>query len=516
MANVRVIPASVRKPDILRVAAYCRVSSNSEDQLHSYATQIRNYTETISRHRGWKLIDVYADSGLTGTETESRDEFNRMLADCRRGKIDRILVKSISRFARNTRDCLVVLRELSALGVAVHFEKENISTDTLTTEFMVSVYSSLAQEESVSISQNQRISYQRRMERGEFITCKPPFGYCMPDRKNLEIIPEEAEIVRWIYDRYLNGKSSVWIAAELTKRNVPTTDGKTRWRESAVLYILTNEKYIGNSLCQKKFSAGFPFKKQINHGEKDQYYIEQTHPAIITEETFERARTLREQRGKREKGPQREYPLRKKILCGHCGSVFSRRASKSGQVCWVCRTHDKNAAECPMGPIPEAAFHEAFVRMYRKLRANRETVLKPSIIQLETLNGILQKKNPEILAVNKAIAEVNEQTYNLNRLHSGGLLDTDICMSKLKQAAARLLELRRERRRVLENDEVEDTAAILRETMKKLENAPETLEEFDDALFTGLVDSITVKTGRILRFRLYGGYELAEQMREGL
>ena len=198
MATVRVIPASVRKPDILRVAAYCRVSSNSDDQLHSYAAQIRNYTETISRHRGWKLIDVYADEAVTGTDTEKRDDFNRMLSDCRRGKIDRILVKSISRFARNTRDCLVVLRELSGLGVAVHFEKENIGTDTLTTEFMVSVYSSLAQEESVSISQNQRMSYQRRMERGEFITCKAPFGYCMPDKKNLEIVPAEAETVRWM------------------------------------------------------------------------------------------------------------------------------------------------------------------------------------------------------------------------------------------------------------------------------------------------------------------------------
>ena len=232
MATVRVIPASVRKPDILRVAAYCRVSSNSDDQLHSYAAQIRNYTETISRHRGWKLIDVYADEAVTGTDTEKRDDFNRMLSDCRRGKIDRILVKSISRFARNTRDCLVVLRELSGLGVAVHFEKENIGTDTLTTEFMVSVYSSLAQEESVSISQNQRMSYQRRMERGEFITCKAPFGYCMPDKKNLEIVPEEAETVRWIYNAYLNGRSAGWIAAELTRRNIPTVDGKSRWREN--------------------------------------------------------------------------------------------------------------------------------------------------------------------------------------------------------------------------------------------------------------------------------------------
>ena len=516
MASVRVIPASVRKPDVLRVAAYCRVSSSSEDQLHSYAAQIRAYSETISRHKGWKLIDVYADEGLTGTKTDRREDFNRMLSDCRKGKIDRILVKSISRFARNTRDCLVVLRELTALGVAVYFEKENIGTDTLTTEFMVSVYSSLAQEESVSISQNQRMSYQRRMERGELITCKAPFGYRIADKKNLEIIAEEAEIVRWIYERYLNGKSSAWIAGELTRRNIPTTDGKSQWRENAVLYILTNEKYIGDTLCQKKFSTGFPFRKQINHGERDQYYIEQTHPGIIAPETFQRTQELLKERGQREKHSHSAYLLSRKIRCGHCGSLFSRRAGKNGCVYWVCRRHDHNAAECPVGPIPEASFYETFTQMYNKLRTNMDTVLKPAVTQLETLNEILQKKNPEILAVNRAIAETSEQIYNLNRLQSNGLLDPDVCMGKLKQLAARLLELRRERRQILQNDDVEDTAAILRETMKKLKKSPKKLEAFDESLFTGLIDAITAESGGILRFRLYGGYELPERIREAL
>ena len=174
MVNVKMIPPREKTPEILRVAAYCQVSSDSADQNHSYATQIRAYTEKIGQHDGWELVDVYADEGLTGTRMDQRDDFNRMLADCRKGRIDRVLVKSISRFARNTRDCLTALRELTALGVTVCFEKENIDTDTLTTELMVSVSAALAQEESVSISKNQRISYQRRMERGEFITCKAP------------------------------------------------------------------------------------------------------------------------------------------------------------------------------------------------------------------------------------------------------------------------------------------------------------------------------------------------------
>ena len=177
MANVKVIPPRDKTPDILRVAAYCRVGSDSSDQLHSYAAQIRNYTNEISKHDNWELVDIYADEAVSGTKMDKREDFSRMLADCRKGKIDKILVKSISRFARNTKDCLTVLRELTPLGVSICFKKENINTETLTTELWVSVFGALSQEESISISKNQRISYQRRMERGDFITCKAPFGY---------------------------------------------------------------------------------------------------------------------------------------------------------------------------------------------------------------------------------------------------------------------------------------------------------------------------------------------------
>ena len=190
-SNVTYIPPKAAKPEALRVAAYCRVSSDSSDQLHSYATQIKAYTEQIGAHADWELVDVYADEGLTGTRMDKREDFKRLLADCRKGKVDRVLCKSISRFARNTRDCLATLRELSALGVTVYFEKENIDTGTLTSELMVSVSGALAQQESISISQNQRMSYKRRMERGEFITCKAPFGYRLVEGKELEIIQKK-------------------------------------------------------------------------------------------------------------------------------------------------------------------------------------------------------------------------------------------------------------------------------------------------------------------------------------
>ena len=207
MAQVKIIAPQTREAEHLRVAAYCRVSSDSKDQLHSYAAQIRSYTEEIAQHDGWELVDVYADEGLTGTRMDRREDFNRMMADCRKGKIDRILVKSVSRFARNTRDCLSALRELSTMGVSVRFEKENIDTKTLTTELMVSVSGSLAQQESISISANQKMSYQRRMERGEFITCTAPYGYRIVNKKDLEIVPEEAATVRWIFDAYTYGQA---------------------------------------------------------------------------------------------------------------------------------------------------------------------------------------------------------------------------------------------------------------------------------------------------------------------
>ena len=266
--NVTVIPPSERKPDTLRVAAYCRVSSDSSDQLHSYASQIRKYTEEISHHQGWELVDIYADEGLTGTRMEQREDFNRMMADCRKGRIDKVLVKSVSRFARNTKDCLAALRELMSLGVTVYFEKENINTETLTTELMVSVSGALAQQESISTSQNQRISYKRRMERGEFITCKAPYGYRIKDGKNLEIHEKEASIIRLIFTRYLSGESTTEIAAALTDMGLRTSGWEGACgTPSAVSYILQNEKYIGDALCQKTLATdSFPFIKKEKPG----------------------------------------------------------------------------------------------------------------------------------------------------------------------------------------------------------------------------------------------------------
>jgi len=513
-SNVIIIPPSESKPDTLRVAAYCRVSSDSSDQLHSYAAQIRKYTAEIGNHEGWELVDIYADEGLTGTRMDKREDFNRMLSDCRKGKIDKVLVKSVSRFARNTKDCLAALRELMSLGVTVYFEKENINTETLTTELMVSVSGALAQQESISTSQNQRISYKRRMERGEFITCKAPFGYRLIDGKNLEIVPAEAEQVRWIFNAYLGGHSLAWIAEQMTQKGFRTTDGRPYWQETTVLYLLTNEKYVGDSLCQKTFTSEFPYVEKRNQGEVDQYYTEHTHPAIITKEMFEKAHGLRLRRAQRNYAPKATYPLTLKIVCGKCGTPFIRRTTKKGYVSWACRKHDDRAADCPIGRIPEREIYAAFVRMYNKLRLHEGVIITPALTQLQELNNALQRGNPAMLEINKAIAASSEQSYKVTTLQSKGLLDAAVCSAKLMDIEAKLAELRRERRRLLKNEDIEAVIDTLRQTANLIHSGPERLERFDEVLFADLVEKITAESQTRIRFRLYGGIELTEPLRE--
>ena len=501
MATVKVIEPQAAQSEHLRVAAYCRVSSDSKDQLHSYAAQIRNYTEEIAQHDGWELVDVYADEGLTGTRMDKREDFNRMMADCRKGKIDRILVKSVSRFARNTKDCLSALRELSGIGVTVRFEKENIDTKTLTTELMVSVSGSLAQQESISISANQRMSYQRRMEKGEFIVCDAPYGYRMVDKKNLAIIPEEAAAVRWIFDSYLKGHSMIWIAEALTAKGIPPQRNEGRWAKTGIRYILTNEKYIGDSLCQKTYTCGFPFVRKQNNGEQMQYYVENTHPAIIEKEAFEKVQALLQRKGARAKTRRHKSPLTMKIFCGNCGTPFLRRQGSNGDIYWVCRKHNQNASACPIGRIPEAEIHAAFLRMYRKLKGNADIILKPAIEQMNTLNAILQQNNPKMLAINRAIAEATEESHKISTLRANGLLDADACAARMNVISGKLTQLRGQRRRLAEN--------VVQQTVL---GGPEQLNDFDDGLFECVVEKITAESQTNLRFRLYGGLELTERL----
>ena len=255
----------------LRVAAYARVSSSSEDQLNSYRVQNQYYSELISGNPDWEMVDIYADEGITGTSVEKREDFQRMMQDCRKGKIDRILVKSISRFARNTKDCLAAVRELKELGVSVLFEEQGIDTSKVSSEMVTAIMASLAQKQSESISGNVKWGVQKRMKDGTYIPAYLPYGYESINRR-IQINEGQADVVQKIFSDFLVGRSTEQIAADLRVNNIPCKNGRAQWDSSSVRYILRNEKYTGNSKWQKYYTPStFPFHCKINAGEAQCY-----------------------------------------------------------------------------------------------------------------------------------------------------------------------------------------------------------------------------------------------------
>lgn len=511
MATVKIIPAIPQESKVLRVAAYCRVSSDSADQLHSYASQIRSYTELIEDHPGWELVDIYADGGLTGTRMDKREEFNRMLADCRKGLIDKILVKSISRFARNTKDCLVVLRELKLLDVSVQFEEDHIDTETLTSEMMVSVFSSLAQQESISISQNQQMSYQRRMERGEYITNCAPYGYRIEQKKYLEIVPEEAEVVRWIFEAYLQGDSMEEIVSKLNAQNIVGPSGSTVWYLHSVHYILSNEKYIGDALSQKSYTTGFPFQRSINTGEKPMYYASDTHPAILSRDTFQRAQRLRKWRDTGGNVKNR-YPLSRKIYCGKCGSLFVRKQTKQGIVTWCCSRHNERASACPIGRIPETAIYASFVTAYNKLKRNAEQIIAPALSQMNALWDMRYKDNPKIGSINLELLKLSEQDHRLSKLLSSGMIDDGIYKTKAAAINREMERLKKQKNLLRMDNPIDHALGIVTELFERLESGPALLQTFDVVLFHDLMEKITVTANTEITFWLRGGIQLQESL----
>ena len=250
--KITVIPQAGQGQKLMRVAAYCRVSSDSADQLHSYASQIQYYTDLIGGQPGWVLADIYADEGLTGTKVDKREDFLRMINDCRKGKIDRILTKSISRFARNTLDTIQYVRKLKEYGVTILFEAEQIDTAYLSSEMLLAISGARAQEESLSISKNLRMNCRARMREGTYIPSRVPYGYRMKNSGELEIVPEEAEVVQLIFTSFLSGMGKYKIADMLNERQAPKQTQYPKWHERSINYILKNERLTIRSQAAKR------------------------------------------------------------------------------------------------------------------------------------------------------------------------------------------------------------------------------------------------------------------------
>lgn len=381
---ITIEPSVVQKK--IRVAAYCRVSSSSDDQLHSFAAQVQYYTKFIRSNDQMELVDIYADEGLTGTKTAKRDEFNRMVADCKKGRIDRVLTKSLSRFARNTADALMYARILRENGVSILFEKENIDTAFMSSELLLALSGAQAQEESISISKNMRWSIERRMKNGTFLASSTPYGYKLENRKFV-IADDEAKIVRWIFDSYLSGMGKKEIADKLNSQNTPKRKGYEKWWITTINYILRNERYIGDALFQKSFTTEtLPFISKRNYGQKPQYYVEETNPAIISKEDFYAVQERLKHEGSKQKKDELDCPLRRKIMCS-CGHYYKRKVINN-KTYWVCRKHDYDTNQCNSGSVPEKEIYNAFINMINKLRIYDKSIITDTIQKMERLYTI--------------------------------------------------------------------------------------------------------------------------------
>jgi site-specific DNA recombinase len=370
----------------LRVVAYARVSTDNEEQLNSYESQKKYYKEKIVENPNWYFSGIYADEGISGTQDFKRENFMKMIEDGIKDKYDMILTKSISRFARNTLDTLKYVRLLKEKNVAILFEEENINTLEMSGELLLTVLSSVAQQESETISSHVKLGLKMKSERGELVGFNNCYGYRYDSKTNkMEIIEEEAEIVKFIFQTYISGHGSDYIAKMLTKMNIKTTKTmSTQWSPGTVLGIIKNEKYVGDVIQGKTYTIDpISHKRQRNFGEADQYYIKDHHESIISREDWDKVQSMMKIRaGARENGRRignisRKYPFSGKIKCGFCGTTYSRRVmySKGNSiVIWACIGSVENGKSyCPYSKVfRESLIENAFVDAYQLLCNNKD------------------------------------------------------------------------------------------------------------------------------------------------
>ena len=480
-----------------------------------------DYTEFYRAKRRQKYLDErsadngdfsYADEGITGTSMEKRDDFRRMLRDCKKGLIDRIIVKSMSRFARNTEEMLTALRALEQMEVSVYFEEQGLDTKSMNSEMFATFPGMVAQQESVSISQNMRWSYKKRMESGEFNCCAPAYGFDLINGK-LVINETEAAVIRRIFDLYLQGIGMQTIANILNDEGVRRQYGREKWHHTTVNYILNNERYKGDALLQKQITTQtLPFKKQRNHGEQPMYYVENSNPAIVSRETYEAVQALIKNRQPSCKRKAKNYPLTRTLLCPDCGHTF-RRQVVNGTAYWLCAAKATNKTDCVWRRVKEDEVYAAFNLMIRKVQANREYLLGTLIRQLEELQYRTTGSQQRIKEIDREIADLTAQNLVLSRLHGKGVLNAADYTAQSDVLENKITELRIERRaKITDSDENEmlEELKMLNDILKEVEIGI----DFDAELFEQTVDSITVDSNELLTFHLAGGISLPEKIRE--
>lgn len=401
-----------------RVAGYARVSTDSDEQFTSYEAQIDYYTRFIQSNPDWEFVEVYTDEGISGTNTKHREGFNSMVSDALAGYIDLIVTKSISRFARNTVDTLVTVRKLKEKGVEVFFEKENIYTLDSKGELLITIMSSLAQEESRSISENVTWGQRKRFADGKFsLPYKQFLGYEKGPDGLPKIVPEQAAIVRRIYTSFMQGKTACGIAKDLTADGIPTPSGRgVKWSPQSIWSILKNEKYKGSAILQKGFTVDFLTKvRKVNEGEVPQYYIEHSHEAIIQPEEWAAVQVEIERRKSLGKAYCGENSLASRLMCGDCGGIYGPKlihsTDKYRRTVWYCNQKYDHDEPCRTPTLSEKVIHEKFLGAYNSLLEDRETLLEDCrVIQTAlTDTSALEKERAELIQEIEAVQELAQK-----------------------------------------------------------------------------------------------------------
>ena len=511
MGNVMVIPAKRQvgnnvkrgqKPK-LRVAAYCRVSTDSDEQATSYEAQIEHYTEYISKNPDWVLAGIFADEGITGTNTKKRTEFNRMIDECMAGNIDMIITKSISRFARNTLDCLKYIRQLKEKNIPVFFEKESINTMDSKGEVLLTIMASLAQQESQSLSQNIKLGLQYRYQQGHVQVNHNRFlGYTKDADGHLIIDPDQAEIVRRIYREYLEGFSMDKIAAGLERDGILTGAGKAKWHTSTINKILRNEKYMGDALLQKTYTTDFLTKKRIkNNGTVPQYYVESDHEAIIPKDIFllvqeelVRRRVVRTSKNGKRRNYSCKHCFAQMVFCGDCGEFYRRvhwnnRGCKS--IVWRCCSRLENTGHaCRSRTVNEGLLEQVSIDAINQVLCEKDDFLKTLQSNIATVIRQGDTLSPEV--IDERLQELQKE-----------LLKKANQKDDYDAIADEILRLRDMRKQAEVNStRMDEQLKQINSLQDFIKSQPTIVTEFDELLVKRLIAKITVFESQfIVEFR---------------
>lgn len=515
--------------DRLRVCAYCRVSTGDEEQINSYESQKKYYDEKINSNSLWVFAGIYADEAITGTLDYKRNEFMRMITDAMEGKFDVIITKSISRFARNTLDTLKYVRKLKERKIAVIFEKENINTLEMSGEFLLTILSSIAQQESESISGNVKLGLKMKKERGGIVGFKHCLGYDYDkDSHEIKIQQDEAEIVRQIFNRYCEGAGSTIIARELTEAGYIPPKGGEKWAESTIRGIIKNEKYKGDVLQGKTFTIDpITHKRMVNKGEEDKYYIENNHEAIVSAETYEKAQRILEKRsgavetGRRKGNYSRKYTFSSRIFCGFCGSVFVRRNlyinTKHETKVWQCMNYAKKGKKfCPeTKAIREKIIEDCFVEAYELLCQDNKEVINNF---LNRIDGFLRENNTKSILQKLEVKkqEIENKINSLINLMIDGTIDKETFNKKKIELNKKIKKIEKDQE--LFKCQLDDENSFdfgVEKIRKVFDKEAKDIRVFDKDIFEALIYKVVIgdydsngnKDPYVIRFIVKSGIE---------